>query len=192
MTSAPAWQLLRLADAVPAPWRNGGGSTRELLAGPDAGNWRWRLSVAQVAQAGPFSRYPGVQRWFAVLAGAGVRLRIDGGAHTLDTGSAPICFDGAAAVDCELVAGPTLDFNLMTRGGTARMERVVKRRSGTLRCGHLVAAYTHSRSARLLEVEGSTVLPPGTLAWRIVEAGASADSEVQLVAQDALWMEIAP
>ena len=83
MTARGVWQLVRLADAAPVPWRNGGGTTRELAAFPGATRWQWRISVADVVQAGPFSKFPGVSRWFAVLDGAGVRLRIDGRTHRL-------------------------------------------------------------------------------------------------------------
>ena len=29
-----SWNLVRLADLAPQPWKNGGGTTRELLAWP--------------------------------------------------------------------------------------------------------------------------------------------------------------
>ena len=57
-------------ERVAARWRNGGGRTRELLAWPDAADWKVRVSVADVESDGPFSAFPGVQRWFAVLEGA--------------------------------------------------------------------------------------------------------------------------
>ena len=66
------------ADIAPQRWRNGGGWTRELLAWPDAAGWQVRLSVADVERDGPFSAFPGVQRWFAVLEGEGVELTVDG------------------------------------------------------------------------------------------------------------------
>ena len=67
------------ADAVePQRWQNGGGLTRELLAWPDrggpGGDWALRISVADIGADGPFSAFAGVERWFAVLEGAGVRL----------------------------------------------------------------------------------------------------------------------
>ena len=71
------WQLIRLSDAVASPWRNGGGVTRELAAWPaGSADWTWRISVAEVATSGPFSRFDGVQRWFAVLGGNGVSLQM--------------------------------------------------------------------------------------------------------------------
>ena len=71
--------LRSAANAAPQPWRNGGGVTRELLCLPaGSGNdWTLRISVADIDADGPFSPFPGVTRWFAVLDGAGVRLRFD-------------------------------------------------------------------------------------------------------------------
>ena len=67
-------QIVNLADVTPQPWLNGGGITRELLALPSAADWKWRISVAEVARDGPLSGYPGIERWFAVVQGAGVVL----------------------------------------------------------------------------------------------------------------------
>ena len=111
--------FLRCADEVaPQPWRNGGGCTRELLAWPVGSDWRLRLSIADIDADGPFSAFPGVQRWFAVNQGAGVVLSLLGGEVRLDTSSEPVCFDGAQAPACSLVDGPTRDLNLMLGGGT--------------------------------------------------------------------------
>ena len=65
---------------------------------------------------GPFSAYPGVERWFAVLKGAGVELVVDGASHVLTRTSAPLRFDGAARTTCRLLDGPTRDLNLMLAG----------------------------------------------------------------------------
>lgn len=104
------------AEVLPQPWKNGGGVTRELLRWPAEGAWRLRLSVADITADGPFSAFPGVTRWFAVLAGEGVVLTLPDGDHALRPGDAPLRFDGAAAPGCRLLAGPTLDLNLMLQG----------------------------------------------------------------------------
>src|SRR6476661_8877794 len=113
------WNLIRLSDAPATPWRNGGGLTRELAAWPEGPDWTWRISVADVAADGPFSHFPGVQRFFAVLDGNGVRLTADGRPHEVTATSAPLAFDGAATVDCQLLAGPTQDLNLMVQRSRA-------------------------------------------------------------------------
>jgi len=124
MTATPvSWQIRRLADAAPVAWRNGGGVTHELAAWPSASAWRWRISVAEVAKDGPFSHFPGVDRRFAVLSGAGVRLAFADKAVSLTSQDAPIAFSGEAACDCQLIDGATLDFNLMSQGLAARLDR---------------------------------------------------------------------
>mgnify|MGYP000440957958 CR=1 FL=1 len=109
-------------DRVPAqPWRNGGGSTRELFTWPGGtAPWLLRISVADITQDGPFSAFDGVDRWFAVLQGAGVRLALPGGLQTLDAHSAPLQFAGDAAPGCWLTDGPTRDLNLMLRRGAGQ------------------------------------------------------------------------
>ena len=120
MSPSIVWHAVSLADVAAKPWRNGGGVTRELVAWPPEGEWQWRMSVAEVEANGPFSRFEGVQRWFAVLRGAGVALDIAGAHHTLIADSAPLAFDGAAPADCQLLNGSTQDFNLMVRVSAAR------------------------------------------------------------------------
>jgi environmental stress-induced protein Ves len=99
-----------------------------LLIWPEAaatgGDWRLRISRADITRDGPFSAFPGVARWFAVLEGAGVVLHFFDGARTLKVGDAPLSFDGAAAPGCSLVSGATQDLNLMVRGGSGCMEPV--------------------------------------------------------------------
>ena len=111
-------KLVTLDLIAPQPWKNGGGSTRELLAWPGTADWQLRVSVADIAQDGPFSPYPGVERWFAVLEGAGVRLAWPGGHERRLTPRDPaLRFAGEPAPHCHLLAGPTRDLNLMLRGG---------------------------------------------------------------------------
>lgn len=182
------WNLVPLADVPPTPWRNGGGSTRELLAWPPSsgGGWRVRLSVAEVAQDGPFSSFPGVQRWFAVLEGAGVQLRLDGAAHRLDGASAPFEFDGGAAVDCALTGGPTQDFNLMVRSGRASMQRLHGRHTASFSAPVLIAIYAQGTGAQALFGNEMAEIPRQTLAWRTL---APSDT-LQVHSQDGLWMEV--
>ena len=113
---------VRLQDTLPQPWRNGGGSTHELLAWPQPGRWQLRVSVAEITRAGPFSAFPDVDRWFAVLEGAGVGLDLPQGERSLTPADAPLRFDGESAPDCWLIDGPTLDLNLMARRDAGRLQ----------------------------------------------------------------------
>ncbi|PCE21774.1 HutD/Ves family protein [Burkholderia ubonensis] len=116
--------LIRSSDLVASPWKNGGGVTREIAAHPPGAAldaFAWRVSVADVAAAGPFSRFEGVDRTLVLLSGAGMTLAGDGGAHhVLDAPLARADFAGEAAIDATLHDGPTRDFNLMTRRATTR------------------------------------------------------------------------
>lgn len=114
-------RCIRLDATCGAPWRNGGGVTRELLRWPDSDAWQLRISVADIAANGPFSTFEGVQRWFTLLSGTGVVLDFAGPQCTLRPGDAPLAFDGLSAPDCRLLGGPVRDLNLMYRGGEGGM-----------------------------------------------------------------------
>lgn len=104
-------------EIVPTPWKNGGGVSRDLLFWPAADSWRVRISLADIGRDGPFSPYPGVDRWFAVVEGDGVELQFADGSRLQRRGDAPLQFDGADAPGCRLLAGATRDLNLMLQGG---------------------------------------------------------------------------
>ena len=107
--------------ALPAtPWKNGGGTTREIVCQPpgaDMDSFDWRVSIATIAAAGPFSAFPGVDRVILLLDGAGVHLQGGGIDHRLDTPGVPYAFSGDVALGCALLGGASTDFNLMTRRG---------------------------------------------------------------------------
>ncbi|MBN3727219.1 HutD/Ves family protein [Burkholderia sp. Ac-20379] len=119
MRIEPRVSLIRADALVASPWKNGGGVTREIAAEPPGASldaFAWRVSVADVAQPGPFSRFPGIDRTLVLLSGAGMTLAAEGGGRTLL--SEPLdryAFDGELALSAELTDGPTRDFNLMTR-----------------------------------------------------------------------------
>jgi len=127
---AGAITLIRAAQLVASPWKNGGGVTREVAAHPaDAGldTFVWRVSVADVAQAGPFSRFAGIDRTLVLLSGAGMLLDDVQGDNAVTTHALTQPFDsarfaGEAQIDARLVDGPTRDFNLMVRRGFAEGE----------------------------------------------------------------------
>lgn len=97
-------------------WKNGAGWTREILRWPQAGDWDWRLSVAEIEEDAPFSRFSGVERELVLLSGNGVRLRFDDGRSVeLQPPHARVRFAGEDGVRGELIDGPTQDFNLMWR-----------------------------------------------------------------------------
>lgn len=115
-------QRFDLATTPSTPWRNGGGATRELACWPPGAGMEafdWRVSVATVVQAGPFSAFPGIDRHIMLLQGGGLHLQARDGSlqHALDEPWQPFCFAGELALDCTLAGATSQDFNLMLRRG---------------------------------------------------------------------------
>ena len=155
-----------VAQIEPQAWRNGGGVTQELLAWP-AQDWQLRISVARIEKGGPFSAYPGVERWFAVVQGEGVVLRFANRRVMLGAGSEPVRFEGASAPDCDLLGGPTQDLNLMTRSDAGRGAMLLARAGEEwVSTARVRAVFT--AEAAVLRIDGidAATLPEGTLAWR--------------------------
>jgi environmental stress-induced protein Ves len=102
-------------------WANGAGTTHEIArwGGPafDA-----RLSVAELDAPGPFSHFPGYDRWLA--AGGPVTLVLPDGRHRLTRGEA-LAFAGEVDV-CGEPADPTWDLNVMVRRGIAWSAEIVR------------------------------------------------------------------
>jgi environmental stress-induced protein Ves len=124
-------RLLRAADRIAAPWKNGGGVTREIAAWPEGAgfdDFLWRVSMAEVAADGPFSVFPGVDRTLAVLEG---RIRLEAeGRRPEELGPGDLTdFAGDRSTYGRVLDGPVLDLNLMSRRGAARarLSRVVGR-----------------------------------------------------------------
>lgn len=110
------------AAAQPAmPWANGGGSTRQVAIDPPgatlADAFRWRVSIAQIAADGPFSRLPEVDRAMWLVSGDGVQLDVDGREVVLAKPRQRLDFPGEALVHCELLGGPCEDCNVMAARG---------------------------------------------------------------------------
>jgi environmental stress-induced protein Ves len=120
--------IIRLRECPAVPWKNGLGRTRVLAvypAGAGVEDFAWRISVAEVDSAAPFSAFEGVDRYIALLQGAGFTMTLDdGSSHALTTPFAPFAFAGEAQVSVALHGGPTRDFNLMLRRSKARGELV--------------------------------------------------------------------
>lgn len=149
--------IVRAAEIAVTPWKNGMGRTRELAIHPrgaDLGNFAWRVSVAEVDSAAPFSAFPGVDRQIALLEGAGFVMRFaDGGEHALIDPYDPFAFAGEASVDVTLLNGATRDFNLMLRRGEAD-GRIETWRASTHALPGIVLVYA---------VRGAMLTPEGKL-----------------------------
>lgn len=117
-------RVIRSADYRRMPWKNGGGETREVAvspAGATLDTLDWRVSLATVAEHGPFSIFKGVQRTLCVIRGGGIQLQAEDRAPVdLYTTSEPYAFDGEVATVARLIDGPIEDLNVMSRRGRFR------------------------------------------------------------------------
>jgi uncharacterized protein len=106
---------LSAADYIAVPWKNGGGLTREILkVPPDATEFDWRLSLATIETAGPFSAFDGYDRTLVLMQGAGVELDFGSqGRAVLRAPGQLAAFDGGAPTSCTLIDGPSSDLNLI-------------------------------------------------------------------------------
>jgi len=113
--------VLRSSGYRSTPWRNGAGTTREVAAeaATDGAGFRWRVSIAQVADSGPFSDFPGVDRIIVPLDTAGLHLTVDGAQQPVSQFE-PFAFPGEAATAARLSTGSTRDLNVMWRRDICR------------------------------------------------------------------------
>ena len=183
-----AVQHVNLAQVPATPCKNGGGATRELACWPpgaDMDHFDWRVSVATVADSGPFSCFAGVDRVITLLTGDGMHLRhvnsqsqsprhtqrhVD---HVLQPFT-PFAFAGDDSIDCDVVGGTCTDLNLMARRGrwqgsvqVLRGDALVPARpAGLLLAVHGCWAVAPLATAESPAVdEGLVLAPDGGLWW---------------------------
>jgi environmental stress-induced protein Ves len=104
-------------DFKTLPWRNGLGSTVELISEILEGHeaFSWRLSIASVANDGPFSDFSGYDRTLLLLEGSGITLNKPNGIFKVLNSSLDYAnFKGEDLIDATLHNGPIKDFNIMT------------------------------------------------------------------------------
>jgi environmental stress-induced protein Ves len=144
------FRILRSVDYVARPWKNGGGTTRDIAVSPPGASldtFDWRLSLAQVDRDGPFSRFDNVDRTLVLLSGAMTLLERD--RRTDLVCNEPFTFAGERAIEARVAGGSTLDFNVMTRRGrashTVRRESFGKRTSIETRNASTVVLFALER-----------------------------------------------
>ncbi|MBV1940424.1 HutD family protein [Streptomyces sp. BV286] len=118
---------LRWSEYRSMPWKNRGGTTREVASGTVQAamapaeitdGFDWRVSVADVEAGGSFSAFPGIDRVITLVEGEGMVLTVDGTPHPVRPLS-PFAFPGDAATVCQLKAGAVRNMNVMTRRSRA-------------------------------------------------------------------------
>lgn len=119
---------------TPQPWKNGGGVTHELYREAHGSGFSLRVSVADVAADGPFSRFPGIDRSITLLEGNGFRLTRDDGLDVrIDRPTLPFSFHGEDDWTATLTDGPVRDFNVMVDRAVLRAS--VQVHEGSFRLG---------------------------------------------------------
>lgn len=143
-------------------WRNGGGETREIISfPPGAARFGWRASIATLAQDGPFSAFPDIDRVITLLHGGPVLLTAPGVQHLL-TPQQPWAFAGELALTAKLQGSVSEDFNIMTRRGEWQAA---------------------------VEVVTTPVSAPHGVAWVLAGAWQTADGEKLNAQQGAWWID---
>jgi environmental stress-induced protein Ves len=165
------------------PWKNGGGVTHEAIRVPaDGALFSWRVSLAQIDKAGPFSDFSGYQRKMLLLQGRGVALKFgEGQRRELREVGDWIEFDGATAVHCDLLGGPCTDLNLIVANAlktAARLERPKGAFAVTSEAGETSLIFSLSAPLQLVDASGRRArLDPWDLA--MVAAGTVRLEEVK-------------
>lgn len=103
-------RIVRASALTAVPWRNGMGTTRDVLTAP-GGLTDWQVSIADLDRDAPFSDFSGMDRTFTIIAGAGVVLAF-GTVEVPCPPLLPIRFPGGATPHCRLLDGPGRAFNV--------------------------------------------------------------------------------
>ena len=113
------------------PWKNGKGSTRELLVEKNQDGFNWRLSMAPVTVDGLFSDFSGYDRKLVLIEGEGISLaHSNGQLDQLKQRFDMAGFDGGWSTEARLHQGAITDFNVMTRQGICSAEVNIFREQG--------------------------------------------------------------
>jgi len=122
-------QIIRYIECESSLWKNGGGSTKQLLISPkdaDLTNFDYRISIATISSDGPFSQFPSIDRQLCILEGAGVKLKMmsndaaEANELILRPNEPAFCFSGETQIESQLLDKQIIDFNVMTKRGKYR------------------------------------------------------------------------
>ncbi|MBY5738213.1 HutD family protein [Rhizobium leguminosarum] len=154
-------RILRAGDHKRMPWKNGKGETVEIAVfppGASINDFDWRISMATVAEDGPFSIFRGIDRTLAILDGSGMVLDIAGTPMLLTTASDPLTFPADIPVAARLEDGAITDLNVMTRrdGLAHTLIRIDVDGSKTVRLSPSTCLFLCHRGALSFRRDGET------------------------------------
>ena len=115
------WTVVRVASLMPVPWRNGQGTTRDVVNhhAPD-GTLLWQASIATLERDADFSDFTGFDRIFTPIAGGPVELAFDDSGFVPCPLLAPVPFSGGQRTRCHVPNGPAQAFNAVWNHQTHR------------------------------------------------------------------------
>lgn len=150
--------ILYAKDFKDMPWKNGGGTTRELFrisheSEPD--KFYFRISIAQVNQSSAFSVFPGIDRFLMLLEGKGFTLNFEDQSQVkLVNPFDSFEFEGEEKIQCELIDKNCLDFNVMTERGwgqsTVTLSQLKMNQIKRYQPNHQTFLYLHQTSPKLI------------------------------------------
>ncbi|MCX2963535.1 HutD/Ves family protein [Gordonia aquimaris] len=126
--------IVRAADLVATPWRNGVGVTRRISTGGHPESPDWTLSIADIAAPGRFSLFPGLDRTAVVVGDEPLDLTINDATRTIALLDR-VSFAGEDVVDATPTRRPTRLLNLMTRRGRCLGELSLRHIRGSVNPG---------------------------------------------------------
>ncbi len=158
-------QLIEPTQWSPQPWRNGAGTTHELVRWPEAEPFAIRISVADLTAPAPFSRFAGYQRWLVLLEGGPVTLAIAGAPVVLASPGDEVTFAGAAEVAAPAVTGASRDLNFIVSAALAARVEVVRGPATRVVAGAAVAAFTIAGEVTVTSAGDTALLARHACAW---------------------------
>jgi len=134
-------RLIEPSSWVAQPWKNGAGTTHELVRIPATAAYAVRISVAEITAPAPFSAFAGYKRWLYLLDGGPVTLSIDGTDTVLTAEGDGVSFAGDTNVAATAVARPSRDLNLMVATAHSVRCDIVRGPATESRKGSAVAVF---------------------------------------------------
>lgn len=125
MSGTPSLRRFAIEALPREAWKNGGGWTRTVASHGPADQPAWRVSVADIGAAGPFSRFDGMDRTAVMVQGGALGLIGQHQAWRFDGPGSFAQFPGELALQCEAPQQPTQLWNVMVRRGQAQADLLI-------------------------------------------------------------------
>ena len=151
--------IINAKDYNRIPWNNGAGFTCDIAIST-ADEPFWRLSLAEMPTAAPFSLFPKLSRILTVVQGHGLTLVSDN--STIDAPfETPVAFSGDLPVVGHLKDGPVQNYNLVFDNTRFQADVVVKdANQSPIQNGDIIAIFLLLGQ---IELNGDTAIAGDTL-----------------------------